>query len=105
VSIAEIVNAYHVWVTDHGGGTRFAPKTFDCLTFQYEVGMQQLDSDFVANVQATGAVDSAHGSLAQKLHQFIFCIEDTTEQVIRRLGVGNRFLLVDDSCFGIQLPR
>jgi hypothetical protein len=62
--IAEVVNAYDVWMIDHGRRTRFATKTLNRLFFEDQVWVEQFDCHFIANVQTSSAVDCAHAAFS-----------------------------------------
>src|SRR5687767_11763408 len=65
VSLAEIVNRYHIWVMQHRGRTGLAPKSRQSGVVGHKLSHQDLDGNIVANAHASSAVNHAHSAFAE----------------------------------------
>jgi hypothetical protein len=67
-------------MTEHGGGAGFAPEPFERLRVFDEGAMQHFNSDLIADMYATRAIDRSHSALAEQGDYLILGIEDLSYQ-------------------------
>ena len=82
VSLTEIVNRDHVWMTQHRRGTRLSAKTRERGIVLDELSGQDLYRHIVSDMNATRTIDHAHTALAQSRHQFILAVDHVTDEWI-----------------------